>query len=159
MTGMQLRLIAGVLWCFTATTGMAGTLVLDGEVKPPMEITDAQFKNLPHVDLEVKGQDGTIYKYSGVELGRILALANVPIKAQLRGKDIDKFIVALGADGFGAVFSLPEFDTGRFIVADELDGEPLTVSDGPLQVISPDDARRSRWVKQLNRITVRKALP
>lgn len=159
MTSMQLRLLSGIAASFIAINAMAGTLVLDGEVKPPVEITDAQFANLPRVDLEVKGQDGNVYKYSGVELADILIIAKAPIRADLKGKDIDKYIIALGADGFGAVFSLPEFDVGRFVIADKLNGQPLSVTDGPLQLISPDEPRRSRWIKQLSRITVRKALP
>lgn len=87
---------------------------------------------------------------------RIIAL---PVTVTIhKSEATDKYIIALGADGFGAVFSLPAFDTGRSIVADKLNGQPLSVSDGPLQVISPDEARRSRWIK-LSRITVRKALP
>jgi hypothetical protein len=75
--------------------------------------------------------------------------ASVPLKSGLKGKDVAKYLHAEGQDGFVAVFSLPEFDSGSFLVADTLNGSPLPSGTGPLQVISPNEVRHSRWVKEL----------
>ncbi|KWV59177.1 hypothetical protein AS026_29180 [Rhizobium altiplani] len=159
MSANKLQIGVSAALFLIASSASAGQIILDGEVKPPVKISSEQFESFPHIELVVKGQDGTLFKYSGVELSKILTFAKIPIKGDLKGKDIDKYLVALGADGFGAVFSLPEFDAGKFIVADKLNGKPLAVTDGPLQIISPDETRRSRWVKNLVRLTIQRARP
>ncbi|MDX0980027.1 molybdopterin-dependent oxidoreductase [Sinorhizobium medicae] len=156
---MRLGVFVGAFLCSAATAATAGTLLLDGEISQSVSITDEEFSKLPHVVLQLKDQNGQILNYSGVELSYLLSLAKVPIKQALKGQDINKYILASGADGFGAVFALPEFDSGRYIVADKMNGQALPVADGPLQIVSPDEVRRSRWIKQLIRINVRKALP
>lgn len=156
---VRLVIFVGALLCSVATAAPAGTLLLDGEIDQPVRITDEDFSKLPHVVLQLKDQDGQTMTYAGVELSYLLALAKVPIKDALKGQDINKYILASGADGFGAVFALPEFDRGRYLVADKLNGHPLPGAVGPLQIVSPDEGRRSRWIKQLIRINVRKASP
>lgn len=142
-----------------ASTANADSLIVDGSVEPTLTITHDQFKGLPRTDLQLDGPNGIILKYSGVDFVQLLMKAGVPTGHALKGKDADKYVVASGKDGFAAVFSLSELDHGAILIADELDGLPLSVSDGPFRVISPNDGRRSRWVRQLVRISVRKALP
>lgn len=54
-------------------------------------------------------------------------------------------LVAVGADGYRAVYAIPEIDpsfTDRVIlVAFRADGKPLADGAGPLQMIVPDDTR------------------
>jgi hypothetical protein len=56
------------------------------------------------------------------------------------------------------VFSLPELDpaftNSRALVADRMDGEPLSARDGPLHLVLPDEKMESRWVRMLERIDV-----
>ncbi|MFO0893059.1 MAG: molybdopterin-dependent oxidoreductase, partial [Isosphaeraceae bacterium] len=65
------------------------------------------------------------------------------------------------ADGYRAVFALPELDpdfTDRpVLLADRRDGRPLPGKDGPLQVIVPSDKRHSRWVRQVVALRVGRA--
>jgi hypothetical protein len=87
----------------------------------------------------------------------LLAKAGVPLGSALKGADVAKYLQAMGADGFVAVFALPEFDAGQFLVADTIDGQSLPEGSGPLQVVSPGETRRSRWVKQLVRLRIVRA--
>lgn len=145
--------------CALPALAAASELLLDGDVEQLLTISSSDFDRLGRMELEVKAQDGKTVIYSGVKISQILKTANVPIQSDLRGKDVNKYLLAVGADGFVVVFSLPEFDNGRFIIADTINGQPIPPSEGPLQIVSPDEARKARWVKQLTRLSVRTALP
>jgi hypothetical protein len=71
------------------------------------------------------------------------------------GKDVAKYLHSEGQDGFVAVFSLPEFDNGSFLVADTLNGSPLPTGVGPFQIVSPGETRHSRWIKQLTSLRIK----
>jgi len=51
-----------------------------------------------------------------------LLAAGTPLKDGLKGADVAKYLHAEGADSFAAVFSLPEFDSTTFLVADTATG-------------------------------------
>jgi hypothetical protein len=72
---------------------------------------------------------------------------------QLRGKNMALFLLVEAADGYRAVFALPEIDpayTDRIILlADRRDGKALSATEGPLRIIVPDEKRHARWVRQV----------
>jgi DMSO/TMAO reductase YedYZ molybdopterin-dependent catalytic subunit len=59
-------------------------------------------------------------------------------------------------DGYRVVFSLPELDPafsdGRALLADRMDGQPLSAHDGPLRLVLPSEKREARWVRMVERI-------
>jgi DMSO/TMAO reductase YedYZ molybdopterin-dependent catalytic subunit len=130
------------------TNSTLAFLIVSGEVTTPLALSEADFKALPRTSVTVTEAAGNLI-YSGVDLSTLLLKAGVPLKQDLKGNDVAKFLYVEGADGFIAVFSLPEFDQGTFIVADNVNGSPLPSGTGPLEVISPNEMRHSRWVKQL----------
>jgi hypothetical protein len=65
------------------------------------------------------------------DLAVLLVAGGMPLKSDLKGKDVAKYLHAEGQDGFVAVFSLPEFDSSSFLVADTLNGSPLPTGVGP----------------------------
>ena len=91
--------------------------------------------------------------YEGVWLHEILTKAGLE-----PGSDRAGHIVASGADGYLAVFSLGEADPTvtdpRVLVADKSNGQPLTGRDGSFRLVVPTDIRGVRSVRQLNRIEV-----
>jgi hypothetical protein len=91
---------------------------------------------LPRRSLRTKAHDGKEAAFEGIELGEILKLAGVKFGEQLRGKDLALFQVVSAADGYHAVFALPELDhafTDRIVIlADRRNGKPLEVKEGPL---------------------------
>jgi len=133
-------------------------LVLDGDLTKPMSWTLADLKRLPRITVKVKNDSGTEDLYEGVDLANLLTLGGVPLKGALKGGDVARYLHAEGQDGFAAVFALPEFDAGTFVVADSVNGQALPADRGPLQMISPQEMRHSRWVKQLNLLPIKRSV-
>jgi hypothetical protein len=118
--------------------------------------TPATLAALPHktltvYDLHTKANQ----TYTGVPLMDLLTRLGVPDKQH--GKDLRLYLVAEGTDGFEAVYSVaevnPDVHDATVIVADTMDGKPLTVS-GPLQLVAPGEKRPARWVRNLVAIRV-----
>lgn len=145
----------------TTTTASAVLLTVSGEVATPLKLTAADLAKLPHRSLRAKAHDGKEASFDGIELGEILKLAGVKFGEQLRGKDLGLFLVVGAADGYRAVFALPELDhafTDRIIIlADRRDGKPLAEKEGPLRIVVPDEKREARWVRQVVSLTIRRA--
>lgn len=144
-----------------APTTNAVLLTVGGEVTTPLKLTTAELAKLPRRTLHAKAHDGTDATFAGIELSDILKLAGVKFGEQLRGKDLALFLVVGAADGYHAVFALPELDhafTDRIIIlADRRDGKPLAEKEGPLRIVVPDEKREGRWVRQVVSLTIRRA--
>jgi hypothetical protein len=69
--------------------------------------------------VKIKNESGAEDLYEGVDLANLLTLGEVPLKSALKGGDVAKYLHAEG-QGFAAVFALPEFDEGTFVVADSV---------------------------------------
>ena len=80
----------------------------------------------------------------------------------MRGKLFLIGVVATGTDSYGVLYSLAEVDpaihTGDVIVADRLDGQKLD-KDGAFKMVSSEDRRPARWVRNLTSISVVKVEP
>lgn len=66
-------------------------------------------------------------------------------------------VIAEGTDGYRALYSIAEVDptihTGQVLVADTLDGKPIG-ADGAFKMISTEEKRPARWVRNLDKISV-----
>src|SRR5271169_4904545 len=71
--------------------------------------------------------------------------AGVPLGKQLRGPQMKLYVVADAADGYRAVFALPEFDpdfTDRVIIlADRRDGHVMAPPQGPFRLVVAGEKR------------------
>ncbi|MEI4484538.1 MULTISPECIES: hypothetical protein [unclassified Phyllobacterium] len=163
-------LLAVVMVAFASLTTVIVTLLRDGSSELDAEIfvsgdginprsySPSQITALPRSVQSIPGEDGTLVTYTGVDLSYLLSLSGAPIKEKLKKVDAGKYLVITGRDGFSAVFALPEFDRGRFLLVDTIDGMPLSLNDGPFRIISPDDKTRMRWIRQIKRLDIRTAL-
>jgi hypothetical protein len=118
---------------------------------------------LPHKQVSVfNAHSKTNETYSGVLLADLLGKAGVPLGESVRGKLFMTGIVAQGMDNYSVLYSLAEVDpsihTGDVIVADMLDGQKLG-KDGAFKMISSEEKRPARWVRNLSSITVVKVAP
>jgi DMSO/TMAO reductase YedYZ molybdopterin-dependent catalytic subunit len=136
-------------------------LTVGGEVATPLKLTAADLAKLPHRSLTSRTHDGKAASFDGIELGDVLKLAGVKFGEQLRGRDLALFLVVGAADGYRAVFALPELDhafSDRIILlADRRDGKPLAEKEGPLRIVVPDEKREGRWVRQVITLTIHRA--
>jgi DMSO/TMAO reductase YedYZ molybdopterin-dependent catalytic subunit len=151
--GAQL-LLAGLVigfLAFSQRTFAQGTvyLAVDGDVPTPISLSEAEFKSLPRMPMTAKDEAGHDETFEGVDLATLLLRAGAPLRDMLKGAEVAKYLHVEGSDGFAAAIALPEFDHGTFLVADTMNGAPLPAANGPLQVISPNETRHSRWVKHL----------
>ncbi len=121
-------------------------------------LTPADFAALPHVTVAVfNGHTKANETYSGVPLATLLAKLGAPQGETVRGPLFMTGVVAEGTDGYKVLYSLAETDptihTGQIIVADTLDGKPIAV-DGAFKIVSTEDKRPARWVRNLDKISV-----
>ena len=141
----------------TQPAAVSAPLVVDGDVAKPLSLTTAELKSLPRTTVEMKAENGTINIYEGVLVSDLLKIAGVPL-GQMRSGVVSSYALASAADGYQAVFSLAELDPGftnsSVIVADVVDGKPLSERQGPLRLVAPRDLMASRSVRTLRRIQI-----
>jgi hypothetical protein len=92
-------------------------------------------------------------KYEGVLLADLLTKYGAPLGNELRGGFLSYYVLAVGADGYSVVYSLaeidPSFHPGDVIIADSMDGKPLDTHTGPFRLVSTEDKRPARGVRNL----------
>lgn len=97
--------------------------------------------------------------YEGVELADLLAKYGAALGKDLRGAALANYVLATGADGYRVVYSLaeldPSFHPGDVIVADMMDGKPLDARTGPFRLVSTEDKRPARGVRNLVSLEVK----
>jgi len=74
---------------------------------------------------------------------------------------LSRDVLVTAHDGYRAVFSLPELDPAfsdsRALIADRMDGQPLSPRDSPLRLLLPSEKRETRWVRMVERIEIQAA--
>lgn len=131
------------------------TLVYKGE---SLAFSPAQFAALPHVTVTVYNAHTRAREtYSGVPLATLLARLDVPQGEKVRGRLFMTGVVAEGTDGYQVLYALAEVDptihTGQVLVADSENGRPIA-ADGAFKMISTEEKRPARWVRNLDKISV-----
>jgi DMSO/TMAO reductase YedYZ molybdopterin-dependent catalytic subunit len=136
-------------------------LKVTGEVTTPLELKLTDLQQYNKVDVKYKDKDGNFHNYSGVVLADILQKAGVPLGKELHGKNLAKFVVAEGSDGYQAVFALAELDKGftdkQVILAITIDGKPLPPTEGPFRIVVQDEKKQARCVRMVTAIKVQSA--
>jgi hypothetical protein len=120
------------------------------------EWTVAALAALPHKTVTAYDEHAKACRtYSGVPLIDLLTPLGVPSKPH--GKDLRLYLVAVGSDGYEAVYSVaevnPDVHDGTVIIADAIDGKPIADT-GPLEIVAAGDKRPARWVYYLVAIRV-----
>src|SRR6266849_4120352 len=151
-------LVVPVEMCAQSTPAVA-ELRISGAVSTPLVLTIVDLKKMPRKTLSVVNpHDKKKETYEGVLLEELLHRAGVPQGEQLRGPSMATYVLAEAEDGYRVVFSLAELDSGilesEVIVADTMDGAPLSSQLGPFRLVAPHEKRPARWVRMLKSITV-----
>ena len=120
------------------------------------EWTPATLASLPHKTITVHNEHTKADEaYSGVQL--IDLLKPLGVANQPHGKDLRLYVVAVGSDGYEAVYAIgeitPDVNNSTVIVADTENGKVLA-DDGPLKLVATNEKRPARWVRNLVAIRV-----
>ncbi len=114
---------------------------------------------MPRTKVTAKGHDSTA-TYEGVTLTEILRKAGAPLGKLLRGKAMASYVVVTAHDGYRVVFALPELDpdftdaSNQIILADTVDGKPLSDTQGPVRIVVPQEKKGARWIRMVESIEV-----
>ena len=134
------------------------TLRVEGLVATPRTFSAAELAALPQREQTTTGKDGQWHVYRGVALAEVLRLAGAPAGKAVHGEVLSQAVVAMAADGYRAVFALPEIDPDFapqvILLANQRDGQPLSAHDGPYQLVVPLEKKPARWVRQLTGLRV-----
>ena len=133
---------------------------LDGK---SMTLTPEDMAALPHKTVSVfNSHTKANESYAGVSLSDLLRKAGVPQGEEVRGRLFAVGVVARGTDKYSVLYALAEVDpsihTGDVIVADSIDGHKLG-TDGAFKMISTEEKRPARWVRNLEEIDVVEVKP
>ncbi len=127
------------------------------------EIDAAAWAALPRSEITAKSRDGRELRYSGTPFAEILKLLSAPAGPTLRGKEMNHAVVLTATDGYRVVFSLVELDDSfrpqSILLADRAGGEALDDFEGKLMLVSADDLRHSRWIRQIESIALVRVVP
>ena len=133
---------------------------LDGKT---VTLTPEEVAALPHKTVSVFNSHTKANEtYLGVALVDLLAKIGVPRGEEVKGKLFMTAVIAVGMDKYSVLYALAEVDpsihTGDVIVADSVDGQKLG-KDGAFKMVSTEERRPARWVRNLNEISVIEVKP
>lgn len=157
-----MRLLA-LLFALAAAADPAppAVLTVGGLVEAPRTFSAGDLQALPRLTIEATDHGGARVRFEGVALAEILKAAGAPLGDKLRGPQLSKFLLVAAADGYRAVFALPELDPGfsatTVLLADRRDGQPLGPEEGPVRLVVAHEKRQGRWVRQVQTLTVLQA--
>jgi DMSO/TMAO reductase YedYZ molybdopterin-dependent catalytic subunit len=137
------------------------SLRVSGEVKRQLTLGAEDLAKLPRRSVRAKDHSGKESEFEGSPLVAVLTLAGVKFGEGLRGKNLELFLVVEAADGYRAVYALPELDPAYtdkvVLLADKRDGKAMDAREGPLRIVVPDEKRQARWVRQVTGLVVKRA--
>ncbi|MGC3984963.1 MAG: ALQxL family class IV lanthipeptide [Pseudorhodoferax sp.] len=143
----------------------AATVRVDGALDRPASFSAAALGERPAITQSVQftSGNGTQQRsYVGTDLWSLLSDLGIQTTPGARNDQLNRYVLATGADGYRTVFALGELsptlgNKGSIVAYLENTGgtsAPLASEDGPFRVTAPGDVRGGRYVSQLVRLTV-----
>jgi DMSO/TMAO reductase YedYZ molybdopterin-dependent catalytic subunit len=143
---------------FSQAPPSAATLSVAGDVTTPLTLTSDDVAKLPRKKISALDPSGNQAEYEGVLLGSILKRAGVPLGEELRGKALSTYVLAKAHDGYQVVFTVAELDPQlgdqTILVADRVNGKPLSKEEGPFRLVLPNDKAPARWVRGVETLEI-----
>jgi DMSO/TMAO reductase YedYZ molybdopterin-dependent catalytic subunit len=129
------------------------SIKFSGEFPVPFDLSLAELKAMPQIEVSGKDKDEEIHQFQGVLLIDLLKKAGMELGTGLKGKNQAQYLLVEAADGYKVVFSLPEIDpefSGKAIlIAHTRDGVPLEEGVGPFRFIVPEEKLHARWIRNV----------
>lgn len=136
-----------------------GAVRIEGDVPSPYTLTAEIFRSFPSEEIIGADHGGEAVRFRGVDMRHILERAGVELGATLRGGRMATYLLVEAADGYRAVFALPELDEafgrGGVYLVDQADGVALDAEQGPFRIVVPEETRHARWVRMVTALSVR----
>jgi hypothetical protein len=134
------------------------TLTVDGRATT---FSLAELQAMPQKTVKVHNEHSKADEtYAGVPLGDVLAKAGFVADKTTQRKMLRSYLRVEGTDKYWVVYSLTEVEAsehvGDVIVATSMDGKGLG-ADGELKLVSTEDKKPQRWVRNLTTITLNTA--
>jgi len=128
------------------------------------DFTRAELGRLPPETATARLREGQPFTASGVSATTLLRLTGLDLAANLGGAQVASHaLIARAADGYRAVFALPELNPHfghppLLVNWEDAGGGALPPRVGPFQLIATGESRPGRWVRQLVSLEV-KSMP
>ena len=155
---VNLTILAALVFCAQPVTAQSPTVEVVGLDGKSVKVSiDGMTRHI------VTATQGTAnIEFEGVLMRDVLAKADTPLGERLHGPEaLTTFVLATARDGYKVVFAIAELDAsftdGVVMIADRRDGKRLDEKAGPLQIVTPDEKRAGRWMRQLMKLEVRQA--
>jgi hypothetical protein len=121
-------------------------------------LTPAELKAMPQKTVKIHNEHTRMDEtYSGVPLGDLLTKAGFKVEQSTHWTMLRSYIKAEGTDKYWVLYSLTEVEgsehDGDVLVATSMDSKGLG-ADGELKLISTEDKKPQRWVRNLTAVTV-----
>jgi hypothetical protein len=131
------------------------TLTVDGK---STTFTVADLTAMPQKTVSVHNEHTKMDEsYSGVPLGDLLAKAGFTSTKATQRKMLRSYLKVEGTDKYWVLYSVTEIEpsehSGDVIVATSMNGKSLG-ADGELKLVSTEDTKPQRWVRNLAAITL-----
>ncbi len=125
-----------------------GTVVVRGLTGQSETLTGADIAKLPHAHVTLEHM-GVTSDFSGPLLSDLLRDVGAPMGVRLHGAGVNDVVFITAADKYRVVLSLGEVDPSfhkgaKVILADQADGKPLPLKEGPYRLIIDGDLKPSR---------------
>ncbi|MBE9463433.1 molybdopterin-dependent oxidoreductase [Dyadobacter subterraneus] len=154
----RLLSISFLLISVTVFSQNANTVSISGEVTTALNLTTQDLAAYKQISHKVKDRDGKEHEFKGVALIEVFEKAGITTGGKLRGENLAKYVLIKAADGYEVIYSLPEIDpefTDQVIMlATEKDGQPLPNGEGPFRIITPNDKKQARWIREVRSIKI-----
>ncbi len=124
-------------------------------------ILNADLAKLPRVSAKVTGHDNRPAEYEGVRVSELLQSQGVVLGKELRGPRMANYLLFEATDGYRVTVAIAEVDPATtdklVLLADRENSAPLPEKEGPWRLIIPDEKRPVRWIRMIERVSVRAA--
>ncbi len=125
-----------------------GTVVVHGLSGQSETLTGRDIAKLPHQHVTLDHMGATT-DFSGPLLSDLLRDVGAPMGVRLHGAGVNDVVFVTAADRYRVVLSLAEVDPSfhkgaKVILADQADGKPLPLKEGPYRLVIDGDLKPAR---------------
>ncbi len=159
ITHLNFAIAAGLLFASLSARADSALISITGIKPEAVQFSIDDLKQLPTRHAQVVSEDGKPADYECVAAGAVLQKAGAAMGTEIRGKRLADYLLVTAADGYRAVFALPELDpefTDRAVLlCFARDGAPVSTAEGPLRLVVPQEKRHARWMRQVKEFALR----